>query len=121
VRGIDVIYSRVSTAYESQEESLDIKTATLKQVVAYNPKWKLYHIYTEQDSGGNVFRPGFQKTIFDCYENRINIVLVKTISRIHAKKYYPSIDRLDSWNGIKRARQLVCLFRLTPCINFRIW
>jgi len=28
-----------------------------------------------------VFRLEFQKLIFDCYENRIDIVLVKTISR----------------------------------------
>lgn len=28
-----------------------------------------------------MFRPGFQEMIFDCYENRIDIVLVKTISR----------------------------------------
>ncbi|HAU31378.1 MAG TPA: hypothetical protein DCW46_03685 [Desulfotomaculum sp.] len=54
---------------------------TLKQIVEYNPKWKLYDIYSDKDSGGNVARPGFQKLIFDCYENRIDIVLVKTISR----------------------------------------
>ncbi|MBS4023129.1 MAG: recombinase family protein [Dethiobacter sp.] len=29
----------------------------------------------------NVARHGFQKLIFDCYESRIDIVLVKTISR----------------------------------------
>ena len=28
-----------------------------------------------------MFRLEFQKLIFDCYENRIDIVLVKTISR----------------------------------------
>lgn len=74
------IYCRVSTEYESQEESLEIQVAALKQVVAYNPKWRLCRVYTDQDSGGNVFRPGFQKMIFDCYENQIDIILVKTIS-----------------------------------------
>ncbi len=91
------IYCRVSTAYESQEESLDIQIATLKQVVAYNPKWKLYHIYTDKDSGGNVFRPGFQKMIFDCYENRINIVLVKTISSFARN----TVDLLETINRLK--------------------
>ncbi len=75
------IYCRVSTTHDSKYESLDIQIKTLKQIVEYNPKWKLYDIYSDKDSGGNVARPGFQKLIFDCYENRIDIVLVKTISR----------------------------------------
>ena len=75
------IYSRVSTTHEAQEESLDIQIKTLKQVVADNPKWMLYRAYSDKDSGGNVFRPDFQKLIFDCYENKVDIVLVKTISR----------------------------------------
>jgi hypothetical protein len=32
------INCRISTAYESQEKSLDIQTATLKQAVAFNPE-----------------------------------------------------------------------------------
>lgn len=52
---------------------------TLKQYVTYNPKWRLYDVYSDKDSGGNVFRPDLQKLTFDCYENRIDIVLVKTI------------------------------------------
>lgn len=75
------IYCRVSTTYESQDESLEIQVKTLKQHVAYNPDWELYKVYTDKNSGGNVARYGFQEMIMDCYENRINIVLVKTISR----------------------------------------
>lgn len=90
------IYCRVSTTHDSQDESLDIQITTLKQVVAYNPKWKLYDIYTDKDSGGNVARPGFQKLIFDCYENRIDIVLVKTISRFarNAVDLFETVSRL---------------------------
>lgn len=65
--------------HESKDESLDIQIKTLKEVVENNPKWRLYEIYSDKDSGGNVFRPDFQKLIFDCYENRIDIVLVKTL------------------------------------------
>ena len=75
------IYGRVSTTYESQDESLEIQVKTLKQHVAYDPDWELYKVYTDKNSGGNVARYGFQEMIMDCYENRINIVLVKTISR----------------------------------------
>jgi DNA invertase Pin-like site-specific DNA recombinase len=57
------IYCRVSTTHESQEESQDIQIETLKNVIASNPKWSLYKIYTDRDSGGNLFRPRFQELI----------------------------------------------------------
>jgi DNA invertase Pin-like site-specific DNA recombinase len=91
------IYCRVSTTHESQDESLDIQIKTLKQFVAYNPKWELCEVYTDKDSGGNVFRPGFQKMIFDCYDNRINIVLVKTISRFARN----TVDLLETVSRLK--------------------
>lgn len=46
------IYCRVSATHESQDESLDIQIKTLKQYVACNPKWTLYEVYTDKDSGG---------------------------------------------------------------------
>jgi len=53
------IYCRVSTTHESQEESLEIQIKLLKQIVESNPNWILFNIYTDKDSGGNVFRSGF--------------------------------------------------------------
>ncbi|NLF41932.1 MAG: recombinase family protein [Bacteroidales bacterium] len=91
------IYCRVSTTHEEQEESLDIQIKTLKQVVADNPKWMLYRVYSDKDSGGNVFRPDFQKLIFDCYENRFDIVLVKTISRFARN----TVDLLETVSRLK--------------------
>lgn len=91
------IYCRVSTTHEEQEESLDIQIKMLKQVVADNPKWMLYHVYSDKDSGGNVFRPDFQKLIFDCYENKFDIVLVKTISRFARN----TVDMLETVSRLK--------------------
>lgn len=91
------IYCRVSTPHESQDESLEIQVKTLKQFIAYNPKWKLYEVYTDRDSGGNVARYGFQKMISDCYENRIDIVLVKTISRFARN----TVDLLETVRRLK--------------------
>lgn len=91
------IYCRVSTTHEAQEDSLDIQIKTLKQVVADNSKWKLYHVYSDKDSGGNVFRPDFQKLIFDCYENRVDIVLVKTINRFARN----TVDLLETVSRLK--------------------
>jgi site-specific DNA recombinase len=91
------IYCRVSTTHESQDESLEIQVKTLKRFIAYNPKWKLYEVYTDRDSGGNVARYGFQKMISDCYENRIDIVLVKTISRFARN----TVDLLETVRRLK--------------------
>lgn len=91
------IYCRVSTTHESQDESLDIQIKTLKQVVESNSKWRLYEIYSDKDSGGNVARYGFQKLISDCYENRIDIVLVKTISRFARN----TVDLLETVSRLK--------------------
>lgn len=91
------IYCRVSTTHESQDESLDIQIKTLKQYVACNPKWMLHEVYTDKDSGGNAARYGFQKMIFDCYENRIDIVVVKTISRFARN----TVDLLETVSRLK--------------------
>lgn len=92
------IYCRVSTTHEAQEDSLDIQIKTLKQVVADNPKWMLSRVYSDKDSGGNGFRPYFQKLIFDCYENKVDIVLVKTISRFARN----IVDLLETVSRLKR-------------------
>ena len=44
-----------------------------------------------------MFLPGFQKMIFDCYDNRINIVLVKTISRFARN----TVDLLETVSRLK--------------------
>lgn len=91
------IYCRVSTTHESQEESLDIQIESLKYVVDGTPGWSLYKVYSDRDSGGNLFRPGFQELIFDCYENLIDIVLVKYISRFARN----TVDMLDTVHRLK--------------------
>lgn len=62
-----------------------------------NPKWRLHEIYSDKDSGGNAARYGFQKLISDCYENRIDIFLVKTISRFARN----TVDLLETVSRLK--------------------
>lgn len=91
------IYCRVSTNHFSQEESLEAQMKGLKQIVNNNSDWSLFKIYTDKDSGGNTFRFGFQSMIFDCYENRIDIVLVKSISRLSRN----TVDLLETLNKLR--------------------
>lgn len=91
------IYCRVSTNHNSQEESPEAQIEGLKLIVKSNPKWSLFKVYTDKDSGGNAFRSGFQSMIFDCYENLIDIVLVKSISRLARN----TVDLLETVNKLR--------------------
>ncbi|WP_052953951.1 recombinase family protein [Clostridium sp. C8] len=91
------IYCRVSTNHDSQEESLEAQMEGLKQIVKNNSDWSLFKVYTDKDSGGNTFRFGFQNMIFDCYENHIDIVLVKSISRLSRN----TVDLLETVNKLR--------------------
>jgi len=75
------IYCRVSTTRESQADSLETQKDGLLEIVKKDPNWTLYKIYEDQDSGGNTSRPGFQSMIWDSYDNRFDIIIVKSISR----------------------------------------
>lgn len=91
------IYCRVSTNHNSQEESLEEQVEGLELIVKNNPNWSLFKVYTDKDSGGNAFRSGFQSMIFDCYENLIDIVLVKSISRLARN----TVDLLETVNKLR--------------------
>ena len=75
------IYCRISTTRDSQADSLETQKYGLQQMVKNNPDWTLCGIYEDQDSGGNTVRPGFQRMLWDSYDNVFDIILVKSISR----------------------------------------
>ena len=92
------IYCRVSTMSKSQEDSLENQIAGLQQFVSSNPEWTLCHTYIDQDSGGNVMRPGFQNMISDCYAHDIDVVVTKSISRFARN----TVDLLETLKTLKR-------------------
>ncbi|WP_337527581.1 recombinase family protein [Zhenhengia sp.] len=75
------IYCRVSTKSEAQANSLETQIFGLSEMVRRNPDWELVTIYEDQYTGRSKYRPGFHKMMLDSYENRFNIILVKSISR----------------------------------------
>ena len=85
------IYCRVSTTRDSQADSLETQKNGLQQIVQDNPNWTLYGIYEDQYTGGNTNRPGFQRMIWERYENIFDIILVKSISRFTRN----SVDLLE--------------------------
>lgn len=91
------IYCRVSTTRGSQEESLDAQRKGLQKIINDNPNWILFKVYTDTESGKNIYRPGFQEIISDSYENYFDIILVKSISRFNRN----TVDLLDTVNKLR--------------------
>ena len=76
------IYCRVSTAYETQEGSLDNQKIGLSEKVRNNPDWTLVRIYEDIQSGANTSRPEFERMMRDAYDHDFDLILVKSVSRL---------------------------------------
>lgn len=91
------IYCRVSTTRGPQEESLEAQKKGLQKIVKENANWTLFKIYTDIESGKNIYRPGFKDIISDSYENYFDIILVKSISRFSRN----TVDLLETVNKLR--------------------
>ena len=76
-------YVRVSTNKNNQEESFETQYAAYKNLIEATPDWVLAEVYADKGKSGTStkHRPGFQKMIADAEAGKIDIILVKSISR----------------------------------------
>lgn len=76
-------YARVSTAQEEQEESYESQKEFYEAYIKSNPRWEFVGIYADQGLTGteSQHRIQFQQMIADAKAGKINIILVKSISR----------------------------------------
>ena len=76
-------YCRVSTGTEEQKTSYESQKKYYKQKIKQNPDWELVDIYADEAiSGTQVFkRVNFKRMIDDALEGKIDMILVKSISR----------------------------------------
>ncbi len=76
-------YCRVSTNKDSQEESFEVQIKAYQKMINDNPQWVFAGIYSDSGRTGTsaMKRPGFQRMIADAMDGRIDIILVKSISR----------------------------------------
>ena len=75
-------YVRVSTDSMEQEESLENQTAFFRRFITENPSWEFVGIYADQGITGYVEnRPEFQRMLQDAREGRIDLIVVKSVSR----------------------------------------
>ena len=75
-------YARVSSALDGQENSFDNQVRIYTERITSNPDWEFAGIYADKFMSGTTDkRPEFQRLMNDCIAGKIDIVLVKSISR----------------------------------------
>lgn len=75
-------YCRVSTQRDEQEESFETQKAIYTKLINDNPNWQLVKIYADRHSATSIKnRPGFISMMSDAESGKLDLILVKSISR----------------------------------------
>lgn len=75
-------YVRVSTDSMEQEDSLENQKTYYNSYISKNPQWKMVGIYADRGiSGFKENRPQFLKMIDDARAGKIDLIVVKSVSR----------------------------------------
>ena len=76
-------YARVSTEAEEQQESLRTQVDYYETFIRQNPMWEYVKVYADPGRSGTSaeHRPEFQKMVADAKAGKLDIILVKSISR----------------------------------------
>lgn len=76
-------YCRVSTQQEIQHHSLEAQREYYEKLISNTPGWEFVDIYTDEASGRhNLKMRNFQRMMEDCRAGKIDLILVKSISRL---------------------------------------
>ena len=76
-------YARVSTVAEEQQESLRTQVDYYEAFIRQNPTWEYGKVYADPGRSGTSaeHRPEFQQMVSDAKAGKLDIILVKSISR----------------------------------------
>ena len=94
-------YCRVSTDCEEQQHSLKAQIEFYTDYIKQQPNWTLVAVYSDTASGIRTKnRRGYQQLLKDCRERKIDLILVKSLSRFgrDAKETIQQIRRLKRMN-----------------------
>ena len=76
------VYARVSQEGEMNEHSLKAQVDHYSKLISANPRWENVGIFADYGlTGTDAARPGFQNLIAFCDTGKVDLVLVKSISR----------------------------------------
>ena len=94
-------YCRVSTQQEIQQHSLDAQRGYYETQITSNPRWVFVGIYADKASGRNNRKMyDFQRMLDDCRAGKIDLILVKSISRLgrNTLQFLNACDELKQLN-----------------------
>ena len=76
-------YIRVSTALESQKNSFDSQISYYENLIKSHAGWEFVSVYSDDGLSGTSVsrRAGFTKMIADALDGKIDLILVKSLSR----------------------------------------
>ncbi len=75
-------YCRVSTRHEEQRHSLEAQIAHYTNFIKRNSNWEFAAVYSDIASGLYAAnRPGYQQLTRDCTNKKVDLILVKSLSR----------------------------------------
>src|SRR5574344_1435351 len=95
-------YCRVSTTNEEQVDSFNSQVTYYKTLIANNPDWVNAGVYADEGITGTAAekRPDFMRMIGDCMAGKIDLILVKSISRFARN----TVDTLNYVRILKEKR-----------------
>ena len=93
-------YCRVSTKHKEQQQSLQAQIDYYINYIQNHPSWVLVAAYSDTASGTRTnHRPGYQQLLKDCTSKKIDLILVKSLSRF-------SRDALETIHQIRRLKKM---------------
>ena len=93
-------YCRVSTRYEEQQQSLEAQIGYYTSYIRNHPNWALVAVYSDTASGTRANqRPGYQQLLRDCASKKVDLILVKSLSRFGR-------DTLETIRQIRRLKNM---------------
>lgn len=92
-------YTRVSTEQDEQLNSLAVQQRYFEELINKNPEWINVGIYYDEGISGTSLkkRDGFNKLISDALEGKVDLILVKSISRFSRN----TVDALQTIRALK--------------------
>lgn len=96
-----VAYCRVSTGHEEQQNSLKNQIEFYTEYIQRNPYWRFVTVHYDTASGlRRNHRPGYQQLFKGCRRKKIDLILVKSLSRFgrDTAETIKQIRRLERMN-----------------------
>lgn len=93
-------YCRVSTGHEEQQNSLKNQIEFYTEYIQRNPYWRFVAVYYDTASGlRKNHRPDYQQMLKDCKRKKIDLILVKSLSRLGR-------DTVETIKQIRRLKRM---------------